>query len=122
MAIPPLEHQIRFVDSIVLAKAEKDPQGKFKYIVEEVIKSRHDTLQAGDLLKVDLSIFELLGYAIHDGQRAIVFLAEKSNGFDCIDFLPVVNDQVEYGVNDSTVLKKLTLSEFLVLCGDIIKR
>lgn len=117
MAIPALEHQIRFVDSIVLAKAEEISQGKFKYIVQEVIKSRHNTLRDGDSLKADLSIFELLGYTIHDGQLSLVFLAAKSDGFDCIDFLPVTGNRFEYGASDPAVLRRSTMDEFRELCA-----
>jgi hypothetical protein len=113
MALPPLEHQIRFVDSVVLAKAIKDPNGKFEYVVEEVFKSRYDSIQPNTLLNVDLSIFVLLGYSIENDQQAIVFLAEKKKGgFDCIDFLPVRDGLVEYGTDDATVYQHLTLSGF----------
>lgn len=120
MALPPLEHQIHFVDSIVLARAIKDSSGKFEYTVEEIFKSRYNSIQPNTLLKADLSIFVLLGYSIENGQQAIVFLAEKkTGGFDCIDFLPVRDASVEYGANDATVHRQLTLSEFRELVGVI---
>ena len=112
MALPPLETQIRFVDSIVLAKAIKDQNGKFEYMVEEIFKSRYNSIQPNELLKADLSIFLLLGYKIENGQHAIVLLAEKrKGGFDCIDFLPVSNGFVEYGIDDATVHRRLSIEE-----------
>jgi hypothetical protein len=120
MALPPLEHQIRFVDSVVLARAIKDQNDKFEYIVEEVFKSRYNSIQPQSLLKADLSIFLLLGYSIENNQLAIVFLAEKKkDGFDCIDFLPVRNASVEYGADDATVYRRLTLSEFRELTSSL---
>jgi hypothetical protein len=120
MALPPLEHQIRFVDSVLLAKAIKDSNGKFEYMVEEVFKSRYNSTQPNTLLNADLSIFVLLGYSIESGQQAIVFLAEKKKGgFDCIDFLPVRDGSVEYGADDATVYRQLTLSAFRELVSAI---
>ena len=113
MALPPLEHQIRFVDSVVLARAIKDSNNKFEYVVEEIFKSRYNSIQPNTLLNVDLSIFLLLGYTIENNQQAIVFLAEKKRGgFDCIDFLPVRSESIEYGTGDVTVFRQLTISEF----------
>jgi hypothetical protein len=120
MALPSLEHQIRFVDSIVLTKAIKNPNDKFEYVVEEIFKSRYDSMQTHTLLKADLSLFELLGYSIENNQQAIVFLAEKKNGgFDCIDFLPVCDGSIAYGVDDATVHRQLTLSEFRELASAV---
>src|SRR5690349_7982229 len=113
MALPTLEHQIQFVDLILLVRASRDTN-KINYIVEEILKSRYTAPLRGDIVNTDLIIFELLGYSIHHDQHVVIFLAEKKEpkgSYDCIDYLPVNNGNITYGKDDATVFKELTLSD-----------
>jgi hypothetical protein len=120
MAIPTLQHQIEFVDTIVLTRATS-VAGKQKYTIEEVLKSKHANLQCGQLVKADFSIFELIGYKVADGQQIIGFLAIRKNlaDYDCIDFLPVINGSFVYGKDDLSVRKELTLDEFRAMVRSV---
>ena len=114
MALPALEHQIHFVDLILRVRASQDANKKINYKVEDVLKSRYIPPLAGDHVNADLTIFELLGYSIHNDQEVIIFLAEKKEtkgSYDCIDYLPVSNGKITYGKDDATVFGELTLQE-----------
>lgn len=118
MAIPTLKHQIQFVDTIVVMKAIT-VAGDRKYRIEDVLKSTYATLQAGELVRADLSIFDLLGYKILDGQQVVGLLAIRKNliDYDCIDFLPVNDGRIIYGKDDPSVREELTHDEFRLLIG-----
>jgi hypothetical protein len=113
MAIPTLKHQIQFVDTIVVMKAVTVEGGR-KYRIEDVLKSTYANLQAGELVRADLSIFDLLGYRIQEGQGVIGMLAIRKNllDYDCIDFLPVNDDSIIYAKDDQTLREQLTVEEF----------
>jgi hypothetical protein len=116
MAIPPLEHQIKFVDTILVLRVSVTNEIK-KYTIEEVLKSKYAKLNTGEFIPTDFSIFELLGYRIRIDQQVVVFLALKKNltDFDCIDFLPVENGAFDYGKDDPSVYRHLSIAEFKVM-------
>lgn len=111
MAIPSLEHQIRYVDAILLVRAESTKAGGYVYFVEEVLKSRYTPPNVGDIVPADFALFELIGYELQNKQRVVVFLALKKNaqGYDCIDFLPVRDGNIHYGEHDRSVYQAMTI-------------
>lgn len=112
MGLPSLEHQIEFVDTIVIVRASKTAGKAATYYIDEVIKSRSGSIHPNTVLNADLTIFELLGYSIDDGQLAIAFLAEKADGFNSIDLLPVKDGFFEYGRDDKSMHRTMALNEF----------
>jgi hypothetical protein len=120
MAIPTLQHQIEFVDTIVLMRATSIV-GDRKYKIEEVLKSKHTNLQPDQVVKADFAIFELIGYKVTDGQQIVAFLAIRKNltDYDCIDFLPVINGSFVYGSDDLSVREELTLDDFKAMVDSV---
>jgi hypothetical protein len=120
MAIPTLQHQIEFVDTVVLMRATSIT-GDRKYKIDEVLKSKHAKLQPDDVVNADFSIFELIGYKVLDGQQIIAFLAIRENlaDYDCIDFLPVINGNFVYGKDDLSVRRELMLDDFRAMVRSV---
>jgi hypothetical protein len=120
MAIPTLQHQIEFVDTVVLMRATSIA-GDRKYKIDEVLKSKHTNLQPDQAVNADFSIFELIGYKVADGQQVVAFLAIRKNltDYDCIDFLPVINGSFVYGKDDLSVRKELTLDDFRAMVRSV---
>ncbi len=112
MAIPSLQHQIEFVDTILIMKATLI-DGNRKYVIQEVLKSKYAELKTGELVRADFSIFELLGYDVSDGQDVVAFLAIRKNlvDYDCIDFIPVINGELLYGKDDISVQEVLPIGK-----------
>jgi hypothetical protein len=112
MAIPSLQHQIEFVDTILIMKATS-VDGSRKYVIQEILKSKYAELKIGDLVKADFSIFELLGYDVSEGQEVVALLAIRKNlnDYDCIDFLPVVNGITTYGKDEASVRQELSIDK-----------
>jgi isopentenyl phosphate kinase len=116
MAIPSLQHQIEFVDTILIMKAIS-VDGNQKYVIQEILKSKYTPLMSGDLVKADFSIFELMGYNVSEGQEVVAFLAIRRNliDYDCIDFLPVINGVILYGKDDQSVEDELNVDKLRAL-------
>lgn len=112
MAIPSLQQQIEFVDTIIVMKAVS-ADGQRRYKIDEILKSRYDNAVQGEFVRADFSIFEILGYKVADDQQVIAMLAARKNlsDYDCIDFLPVNNNRIVYGKDDDTVREEITLDD-----------
>lgn len=112
MSLPSLEQQIRFVDLIVEVCIVQSSSAGTSYRIEKVMKSRYAAPAIHEPVNADLSIFELLGYPIQDGKHAVIFLAaNKRTSYDCIQYLPVINERITYGIKDESVSREVTISE-----------
>jgi hypothetical protein len=106
-AQPPLDHQLRHAQRIVLAFTRVAGED-VAYEVTSVWKTQGDTLTPGTVLKPDISSFRLLGYEPQDGQSVVLLFTELQALFE---LLPVSDYHVVYAPGDPVVRESLDLDE-----------
>ena len=108
-AVPPLDYQIHAVAVIVIATTEGTGE-TMSYRVQEVWKAPPESIRAGDSLRPDTKMHELLGFRPLAGQQAVLFFLD-ARASRLLELLPVVGGHVLYAPSDPSVQEKLTLAE-----------
>jgi hypothetical protein len=106
-AQPPLDHQLRHAQRIVLAFTRVAGED-VAYEVTSVWKTQGDMLTPGTVLKPDIASFRLLGYEPQDGQSVVLLFTELQALFE---LLPVSDYHVVYAPQDPAVRETLDLDE-----------
>ena len=109
-AVPPLDYQIRWAETIVLAGTEVTG-GAVAYRVKEAWKGPDDSVRAGEVLGLDIGMHELLGYRPQDRQEVVLFFSEGLPANQPLEVLPVIDGDITYSPHDQSVHEKLTPGE-----------
>lgn len=111
--MPPLAYQIAAVASVVLCTT-KIAGGTVSYRVEEVWKAAASapSFKAGEALRLDTRMHELLGYRPANDQQVVLFFVDSGRPADrALELLPVVDGAITYSPHDASVQEKLTLQQ-----------
>lgn len=109
-AVPPLDHQIRWATTILVADTEVAGDAIF-YRVQAVWKRPGVSLHVGDTLRLDTRVHELLGYRPRAGERVVFFFSGGRASNEPLEVLPVVDGRITYSPHDRSVQENPTMAE-----------
>lgn len=111
-AVPPLAYQIAAAASVVLCTTTTTG-GTVSYRVDEVWKAPASgaSREAGEAMRLDTRMHELLGYRPANGQQAVLFFVDGLPADRPLELLPVVDGAMTYSPHDASVQEKLTLQQ-----------
>ena len=112
-AIPPLGYQIAAASHILLVTTVI-AQDAVTYRVREVWKRPGRSFTAGDPLRLDTAMHELLGYRPRADGDVVVFLAAQNVP---VEMLPVVDGRITYAPHDRSVRETLTVGQLRKRAG-----
>jgi hypothetical protein len=109
-AVPPLEHQIAAA-GVVLCTT-KIAGGTVSYRVDEVWKESARSFKAGEALRLDTRMHELLGYRPASDRKVVLFFSESGLPADQpLELLAVVDGALTYAPHDASVRQTMTLQQ-----------
>ncbi|MGH8453162.1 MAG: hypothetical protein ACRES4_00210 [Nevskiales bacterium] len=110
-AQPPLEYQTRAAQQVLVTLTRLNGE-QVSFEVVSVWKAQPGTIEAGAVLRPDIRMFRLLGYAPQAGQTAVLFFTESGG---LLELLPVNDYRVIYAPGDASVRRSPNLDELYQL-------
>ena len=111
MSVPSLAYQIAAAASIVLCSTEMSDEA-VSYRVQEIWKASAGSFKAGESLRLDTGMHQLLGYRPVNGQEVVLFFVAKGlPPGQPLEILPVVDGAITYAPHDKSVQERLALAE-----------